>query len=48
MSEVDSGATALISRSAAWRRWQMLSFESPQSSSRSPSPNPIRVRTPRW
>jgi flagellar assembly protein FliH len=40
MSEVDSGATTLISRSAAWRRWQMLSFDEPAVVEAEPEPEP--------
>ncbi len=40
MSEVDSGATTLISRSAAWRRWQMLSCDEPPGVAAGPVPGP--------
>ncbi|AUA57564.1 flagellar assembly protein H [Achromobacter spanius] len=40
MSEADNGATTLISRSAAWRRWQMLSFDEPETVDVEPEPEP--------
>ena len=40
MSEADNGATTLISRSAAWRRWQMLSFDEPATVEAEPEPEP--------
>ncbi|MGY6273539.1 flagellar assembly protein FliH [Achromobacter denitrificans] len=40
MSEADSGATALLSHSAAWRRWQMLSFDEPPAVEPEPEPQP--------
>ncbi|MNS61999.1 Flagellar assembly protein FliH [compost metagenome] len=40
MSEADNGATTLISRSAAWRRWQMLSFDEPETVEVEPEPEP--------
>ncbi|CAB3630735.1 flagellar assembly protein FliH [Achromobacter pestifer] len=40
MSETDNGATTLISRSAAWRRWQMLSFDEPAPVDIEPEPEP--------
>ena len=40
MSEADNGATTLISRSAAWRRWQMLSFDEPTAVEVEPEPAP--------
>jgi len=40
MSEADNGATTLISRSAAWRRWQMLSFDEPAPVEVEPEPEP--------
>lgn len=40
MSEADNGATTLISRSAAWRRWQMLSFDEPAPVEAEPEPEP--------
>jgi flagellar assembly protein FliH len=40
MSEADNGATTLISRSAAWRRWQMLSFDEPAAVEVEPEPEP--------
>lgn len=40
MSEADNGATTLISRSAAWRRWQMLSFDEPAPVAVEPEPEP--------
>ncbi|MCP1403742.1 flagellar assembly protein FliH [Achromobacter insolitus] len=40
MSEMDSEATTLISRSAAWRRWQMLSFDEPAPVEVEPEPEP--------
>lgn len=40
MSEADNGATTLISRSAAWRRWQMLSFDEPATVEVEPEPEP--------
>ncbi|MGV2897710.1 flagellar assembly protein FliH [Achromobacter sp. AGC78] len=40
MSEADNGATTLISRSAAWRRWQMLSFNEPETVDVEPEPEP--------
>ncbi|MCD0497690.1 flagellar assembly protein FliH [Achromobacter sp. MY14] len=40
MSEADNGATTLISRSAAWRRWQMLSFDEPEPVEVEPEPEP--------
>ncbi|WP_454673784.1 flagellar assembly protein FliH [Achromobacter pestifer] len=40
MSETDNGATTLISRSAAWRRWQMLSFDEPAPVDIEPDPEP--------
>lgn len=40
MSEADNGSTTLISRSAAWRRWQMLSFNEPETVDVEPEPEP--------
>ena len=40
MSEADNGAATLISRSAAWRRWQMLSFDEPAPVEVEPEPEP--------
>ncbi|WAI81912.1 MULTISPECIES: flagellar assembly protein FliH [Achromobacter] len=40
MSEADNGTTTLISRSAAWRRWQMLSFDEPETVEVEPEPEP--------
>lgn len=40
MSEADTGQSALISRSAAWRRWQMLSFDEPPPVEVEPEPEP--------
>lgn len=40
MSDTDNGATTLISRSAAWRRWQMLSFDEPATVEVEPEPEP--------
>ncbi|CAB3859377.1 flagellar assembly protein FliH [Achromobacter piechaudii] len=40
MSEADNGTTTLISRSAAWRRWQMLSFDEPATVEVAPEPEP--------
>ncbi|WMD22600.1 flagellar assembly protein FliH [Achromobacter seleniivolatilans] len=40
MSEADNGTTTLISRSAAWRRWQMLSFDEPAPVEVEPEPEP--------
>lgn len=40
MSEADNGTTTLISRSAAWRRWQMLSFDEPAPVEVEPEPAP--------
>ncbi|MDR6599174.1 flagellar assembly protein FliH [Achromobacter deleyi] len=40
MSEADNGATTLSSRSAAWRRWQMLSFDEPTAVEVEPEPAP--------
>ena len=40
MSDTDNGTTTLISRSAAWRRWQMLSFDEPATVEVEPEPEP--------
>lgn len=40
MSEADTGQSTLISRSAAWRRWQMLSFDEPPPVEVEPEPEP--------
>ena len=40
MSEADTGQSTLISRSAAWRRWQMLSFDEPPPVAVEPEPEP--------
>lgn len=40
MSEADTGQSTLISRSAAWRRWQMLSFDEPPPIEVEPEPEP--------
>ena len=40
MSEADTGQSTLISRSAAWRRWQMLSFDEPPPVEVAPEPEP--------
>ncbi|MBB1624501.1 flagellar assembly protein FliH [Achromobacter sp. UMC71] len=40
MSEADTGQSTLISRSAAWRRWQMLSFDEPPPAPVEPEPEP--------
>lgn len=40
MSEADTAQSTLISRSAAWRRWQMLSFDEPPSVEVEPPPPP--------
>lgn len=40
MSEADTGQSTLISRSAAWRRWQMLSFDEPPPVKVEPEPEP--------
>lgn len=40
MSDADSLAAAPISRSAAWRRWQMLSFDEPAAVEAEPEPQP--------
>lgn len=40
MSEADTVQSTLISRSAAWRRWQMLSFDEPPPVEVEPEPEP--------
>ena len=40
MSEADTGQSTIISRSAAWRRWQMLSFDEPPPVEVEPEPEP--------
>ncbi len=40
MSEADTGQSTLISRSAAWGRWQMLSFDEPPPVAVEPEPEP--------
>ncbi len=40
MSDADRTAAASISRTAAWRRWQMLSFDEPTAEDLPPEPEP--------
>lgn len=40
MSDADTGSTTQLSRSAAWRRWQMLSFDEPPPVEAAPEPEP--------